>query len=97
MLQLCCWQTDVPIRTCFFFLRWQEGGLCFKAGIRVGDFLLEINGEKVRNKQACSDLLFKAQGREGDMVKFTVRKGDGTIKPAEPKEVEPVKGCCTVS
>lgn len=75
----------------------QPGGLSYKAGIRVGDFLLEVNGEKVRNKSQCADLLFKAQKDEGRMVTFTVRKGDGTIKPAAPNEAEPAKGCCAIA
>ena len=75
----------------------QEGGLGFKSGLRVGDFVLEINGVKVQNKIQFSDLLAKAQRKEGDIVTFTVRKGDGTIKPAAPKEIEPAKGCCVVS
>ena len=65
--------------------------------MRVGDFLLEINGEKVRNNQAFTNLLFKAQQKEGVVVKFTVRKGDGTIKPAPAPEAQPAQGCCTVS
>lgn len=65
-----------------------EDGPAYEAGLRAGDVIVEMDGEKIEDKEDVSDVL--AHSEEGDKVRIeVVRKGSSqtfTVEVAEEEE-----------
>ncbi len=65
-----------------------EDGPAYEAGLRAGDVIVEMDGEKIEDKEDVSDVL--ADSEEGDKVRIeVVRKGSSqtfTVEVAEEEE-----------
>ena len=56
-----------------------KGGAAERAGVRVGDIFLKIDGEDV-TKVSQNDIVAKIRGKEGTPVRITFGRGQGTYE-----------------
>lgn len=59
------------------FNKVKVSGVSWNAGIRNGDYLLGINGKKIKSTEQAQLILDEVKG--GDFADYEVRKSDGTI------------------
>lgn len=57
------------------------------AGIRAGDYLLEMNGRKVETKQDVAAAIYEAS-EKGQSLKIKIRRKDGKIETVNVKPIE---------
>ncbi len=73
---------NLPDKNGVIVVQIQKGGISDKAGLKVEDVIIAVNGEKIRNEQ---DLIFAINDkRKGDVIKLKVIRG-GSEKEIEMK------------
>lgn len=76
----CLWipeKTGKPDSTAIRFSLVKEGGVAWNAGIRNGDYLLEINGNRIKNTPQAQLILNKVN--YGVYADYVVKRKDGSI------------------
>lgn len=76
----CLWVTEKssdPDSTNIHFSLVKEGGVAWNAGIRDGDYLLQINGNKIKNTRQAQIVLDSVN--YGKYADYIVKKEDGSI------------------
>lgn len=63
-----------------------ENSSAYKAGILVGDYISKVDGTEIKTL-SDNEIINRIRGREGEMVKITVLKGEKEVSYSIPRKI----------